>query len=74
MEIGGTLPMSIIWHESIFDLQDLYDLEPIQRYDAILSAVDTDLILCKVSKKSWLGAQTGLNYAALFQSYHHSRF
>ncbi|GGE45718.1 hypothetical protein GCM10011391_25690 [Pullulanibacillus camelliae] len=62
--------MSIIRQGSLFDLQDLYDLEPTQRYDAILSEFDTDSILHKVNKKSWLGAPTELNYAAMINSLH----
>jgi len=60
--------MSIIQQGSLFDLQDLYDLEPTQRYDAVLSCIDMDSILYKVNKKSWLGAPTELNYAAMINS------
>ncbi|TCP25626.1 transposase [Scopulibacillus darangshiensis] len=60
--------MSIIRQGSLFDLQELYDLGPTQRYDAILSAINTDSILYKVSKKSWLGAPTELNYRAMINS------
>lgn len=60
--------MSIIRQGSLFDLQELYDLEPTQRYDAILSSIDVDSILFKVNKKSWLGAPTELNYTAMMYS------
>lgn len=60
--------MSIIRQGTLFDLQDLYDLEPTQRYDTVLSTIDLDSILYKVSKKSWLGAPTKLNYAAMINT------
>lgn len=60
--------MAIIRQESLFGIQELYDLEPTQRYDAVLSTIDLDLIYSKVSKKSWLGAPTELNYGAMINS------
>jgi len=60
--------MSIIRQGSLFDLQDLFNLEPTHRYDAILSAIDLDAIHYKVSKKSWLGAPTELNYGAMINA------
>jgi transposase len=60
--------MSIIRQGSLFDLQDLYDLEPTHRYEAILSSVDVDPIVCQVSKKSWRGAPVELNYRAMIHS------
>jgi transposase len=60
--------MSIIRQGSLFDLQDLYDLEPTQRYDAIVSAIDVETILHKVNKQSWRGAPVELNYAAMINS------
>lgn len=60
--------MSIIRQESLFDLQDLYDLEPTQRFDAIFSAIDIDPILTVVSKKSRFGPPIKLNYAAMIYS------
>ncbi|TCP29799.1 hypothetical protein EV207_10891 [Scopulibacillus darangshiensis] len=39
--------MSIIRQESLFDLQDLYNIEPTQNYDAILSCIDMDSILVR---------------------------
>lgn len=50
--IGGILPMPIIRQGSLFDLQDLFDLEPTQRYEAVISAIDLDLIFQEVNKKS----------------------
>lgn len=60
--------MSIIRQGSLFDLQDLFDLEPTQRYDAILSAVDTDVIYQKIKKKSFKGTPVKLNYGAMINS------
>ena len=45
--------MPIIRQVSLFEIQDLFNLEPIHYYDAILSAFDLYAIHYKVSKKSW---------------------
>lgn len=60
--------MPIIRQESLFDLQDLYDLEPTQRFEAIFSAIDIEPILALVSKKSRFGPPVKLNYAAMIYS------
>jgi transposase len=60
--------MSSIRQGSLFDMQDLYDLEPTQRYEAILSAIDVEIIFNQVSKKSWRGAPVELNYRAMIHS------
>lgn len=57
--------MPIIRQGSLFGIQDLYDLEPTQRFEAIFSTIDIDSAVLAVSKKSWLGAPTELNYAAM---------
>lgn len=57
--------MSIIRQESLFSIQDLYDLEPTQRFEAIFSAVDIEPILAVVSKKSRFGPPVKLNYRAM---------
>ncbi|MCM3081725.1 IS5/IS1182 family transposase, partial [Brevibacillus invocatus] len=57
--------MSIIRQGSLFDIQELFDLEPPQRFEAIFSTLDIDPILCVISKKSIYGAPTELNYAAM---------
>src|SRR5699024_7587888 len=57
--------MTIIRQPSLFSIQELYDMEPTQKYDAIISAIDMDAIYYEVSKKSRLGAPTELNYAAM---------
>lgn len=60
--------MPIIRQGSLFGIQDLYDLEPTQRFDAIFSTIDIESVILVVSKKSWLGAPSELNYAAMIYS------
>lgn len=45
--------MPIIRQEGLFSINELYAIEPIQRYDAIISLIDIDRQLIK---KSRLGA------------------
>src|SRR5436305_13158482 len=65
---GGRLPMTIIRQGSLFDLQELYDLEPTQRFEAIFSTIDFDPIFAVVTKKSRFGRPVELNYAAMIYS------
>lgn len=60
--------MPIIRQGSLFSIQDLFDLEPTQRYNAIFSTIDMDTAVFAVSKKSWLGTPTELNYSAMIYS------
>src|SRR5690625_1689406 len=60
--------MAIIRQMSLFSIQELYDMEPTQKYDAIISAIDLDKIYHTVTKKSRLGAPEELNYAAMIIS------
>ena len=60
--------MTIIRQGSLFDLQELYDLEPTQRFEAIFSAIDLDQIFAVVTKKSRFGRPIELNYAAMIYS------
>ena len=60
--------MTIIRQGSLFDLQELYDLEPTQRFEAIFSAIDIDQIFAVVTKKSRFGRPIELNYAAMIYS------
>ncbi|MDQ0341189.1 transposase, partial [Caldalkalibacillus uzonensis] len=60
--------MSIIRQGSLFDLQELYNLEPPHRFEAVFSAIDIDPILAIVSKKSCYGAPVQLNYPAMIYS------
>lgn len=57
--------MTIIRQGSLFSIQDLFDLEPTQRFEAVFSTIDMDSAVLAVSKKSWLDAPTELNYAAM---------
>jgi transposase len=60
--------MPIIRQGSLFDIQELYDLEPTQRFEAIFFAIDIDPIFAVVTKKSRFGRPTELNYAAMIYS------
>jgi transposase len=60
--------MPIIRQGSLFELQDLYDLEPTQRFEALFSTVDIDPIFVVVTKKSRFGRPVKLNYAAMIYS------
>ncbi|QOS97246.1 transposase [Brevibacterium sp. JNUCC-42] len=60
--------MSIIKQGSLFDIQELFDLEPPKRFEAIFSTLDIEPILFYISKKSIYGAPTELNYAAMLYS------
>ncbi|GBF12650.1 IS1182 family transposase [Tepidibacillus sp. HK-1] len=60
--------MPIIRQESLFNIQELYDLEPTQRFEAIFSTIDIDPILAVVAKKSRFGRPVELNYAAMIYS------
>lgn len=60
--------MPIIRQESLFDMQELYDLEPTQRYDEIFSTISIDPIVSVVAKQSNRGRPVELNYPAMIQS------
>ena len=60
--------MSIIRQESLFTLEELFDLEPTHRFEEIFSAIDIYPILAVVSKKSVYGAPVELNYPAMIYS------
>lgn len=60
--------MTIIRQPSLFSIQELYDMEPTQKYEAIISAIDLDAIYHEVTKKSRFGAPEELNYAAMIIS------
>ena len=60
--------MTIIRQISLFGIQELYDMEPTQKYEAIISTIDLDKIYHAVTKKSRLGAPEELNYAAMIIS------
>lgn len=60
--------MTIIRQPSLFSIQELYDMEPTDKYDAIISAIDIRMIYREVMKKSHRGAPEELNYAAMIIS------
>src|SRR5690625_4214428 len=60
--------MTIIRQPSLFSIQELYDMEPTQKYDAIISAIDMDTIYFEISKRSRFGAPTKLEFAAMIIS------
>ena len=60
--------MTIIRQGSLFGLQELYDLEPTHRFEAIFSAIDIEPIFAVVTKKSRFGRPVELNYAAMIYS------
>jgi|SRR5690625_2854468 len=60
--------MTIIRQQSLFGIQELYEMEPTHRYEAIISAIDLDAIHHEINKKSRLGAPVELNYAAMIIS------
>ena len=54
-----------IRQESLFSIKEWYEMEPIQRYQEMISAIDLDGIYHNVTKKSRLDAPEKLNYAAM---------
>src|SRR5690625_4183909 len=60
--------MTIIRQPSLFGIQELYDMEPTQKYEEIISAIDLDSLHHKVTKKSRFGAPEELNVAAMIIS------
>src|SRR5690625_415576 len=61
--------MTIIRQQSLFGFQELYEMEPTQRYESIISTIDLDTIYYEVNKKSRLGAPVELNYPAMIISF-----
>lgn len=60
--------MTIIRQPSLFGIQELYDMEPAQKYEEIISAINLDAMHQAVIKKSRRGAPEELNYAAMIIS------
>src|SRR5699024_8296632 len=58
----------IILRSSLFSIQELYDMEPTQKYNAIISAINMDAIYYEISKKSRFCAPTELNYPVMIIS------
>lgn len=66
---GGVLPMTIIRQQSLFGIQELYEMAPTQRYESMITAIDLDAIYHEINKKSRLGAPVDLNYSAMIISF-----
>lgn len=60
--------MTIIRQQSLFSIEELYELEPTQKYEEIMDAIDLDGIFHEINKKSRIGAPTELNYGAMIVS------
>ena len=60
--------MSIIRQGSLFDMQDLYEMEQTNRFEAIFSTLHIEPLLFAVNKKTVNGAPTELNYPAMIYS------
>lgn len=61
--------MSIIRQESLFSIHELFEMEPTQKYDALIGAIDLDAIIHELEKKSRRGAPVELNYPAMVVSF-----
>lgn len=57
--------MSIIRQGSLFSIQELFDLEPSKRFEAIFNSLNIGPLLMIVSKQSSQGAPSRLNYTAM---------
>src|SRR5699024_7124002 len=60
--------MTIIRQPCLFSIQELYDMGPTQKYDAIISSINMEPIYHEIHKKTHRGAPTELNYAAMIIS------
>ncbi len=56
--------MTIIRQQSLFGIQELYEMEPTQQYQEIM-----DAIFFEVNKKTSVGAPVELNYGAMIVSF-----
>jgi transposase len=57
--------MTIIRQGSLFDMQDLYEIEPSKRFEAVFETLHIEPLLFAVNKKSIYGVPTELNYPAM---------
>ena len=60
--------MSIIRQGSLFDIQDLYEMEPSKRFEAVFETLHIEPLLFAVNKKSGFGAPQELNYPAMINA------
>ncbi|MER1955721.1 MAG: transposase, partial [Solibacillus sp.] len=60
--------MTIVKQISLFDIQELFEMESSHRFDAIFSTFDVQPIFQLFSKKTFRGAPRECNYGAMIQS------
>lgn len=60
--------MPIIRQDSLFDRQELFEMEPTHRFNAIFSRVELGPLLRIFDKKTRRGAPRELNYGAMIYS------
>jgi transposase len=60
--------MTIVKQISLFDIQELFEMESSRRFDAIFDTFDVQPIFQLFSKKTLRGAPRELNYGAMIQS------
>ncbi|RKJ45741.1 transposase, partial [Butyricicoccus sp. 1XD8-22] len=60
--------MTIVKQISLFDIQDLFEMQNSHRFDAIFSTFDVQPIFNLFSKKTMRGAPRELNYGAMVHS------
>lgn len=60
--------MSIVRQQSLFDIHELYEMEPTHRFNAIFSTINLDPIWALFRKQTNVGAPRELNYGAMVYS------
>lgn len=60
--------MSIIRQDNLFDMQELFEMEPTHRFNAIFSTLELAPLLRIFDKKTHRGAPRELNYGAMIYS------
>lgn len=60
--------MSIIRQQSLFDMHELYEMEPTHRFNALFSTVNLEPIWNFFEKNTKVGAPRELNYGAMVYS------
>lgn len=64
----GKRSMSIIRQDNLFDMQELFEMEPTHRFNAIFSTLELGPLLRIFDKKTHRGAPRELNYGAMIYS------
>lgn len=60
--------MPIIRQDNLFDMQELFEMEPTHRFNAIFSTLELSPLLRIFDKKTYRGAPRELNYGAMIYS------